>query len=89
MIVARLLLAIVVLALAGCVSITSEPPGASVYRRGELIGKTPYETGLAPGPFWQSTGEIRVELPGYVIDSVKLTGGDMHFILRRGDQLSR
>lgn len=78
-----LLLVVVALALGGCVSITSDPSGATVYRRGEAIGTTPHHTGLAPGPFWQSTGEIRVELPGYAVDSVKLSGDEMHFKLRQ------
>ena len=83
--VARALITLVLLAAAGCVSITSEPNGADVYRRGQLLGKTPHDTEVELAAFWRNSGEIRVELPGYVIDSVRFEPERMHFILRRVD----
>lgn len=75
-------LTILVFALAGCVQISSHPPGADVVYGGKRVGKTPYQTGAPPGPFYGSTGEVSVELPGYVIDSVRFGRFDMNFLLR-------
>ena len=59
-------------ALAGCVQITSDPPGADLFLRGERVGKTPFDTGLEPEVFYDGSGKVRVEMPGYVIDSVRI-----------------
>lgn len=63
--VAILLVLVFTLALPGCVRrkllITSDPPGALVYRNDQEVGRTPIEV-----PFtWYGTSDIRLEKAGY------------------------
>ena len=77
-----LTIVLVALGLSGCVQITSNPPGADLIIGPQKVGKTPHNTGLAPGVFYPKSGEVRVEMPGYVVDSVKVSEGSLHFMLR-------
>jgi len=76
------MIVLVTLALSGCVQITSNPPGGDLIIREQKVGKTPHNTGLAAGAFYPGSGDVRVEMPGYVIDSVKISEGSLHFILK-------
>ena len=80
--------------LADKLTITSNPPGATVELNGTVAGTTPFERDYPGGYFHKTRTSLgarlehalvaRLILPGYVTEEVKLTEGPMNWISLKG-----